>query len=76
MMDQKNLLLAALISISILLIWQFVYEQPRMEQARLAAEQKKAEQITQGATGVTPTPGTTVPRAPESSVSAPPAIGS
>ena len=75
-MEQKNLLIAAILSISILLVWQFVYEQPRIEQARLAAEQKKAEPIAQDATGLTPTPGTTVPQAPGSSISASPAPGS
>ena len=65
-MEQKNLLIAAIISIAILLVWQFVYEQPRIEKARLAAEQQKAEQIARGATGPAPTPGTTVPQAPES----------
>jgi len=63
-MDQKNLVLAAVISIAILLVWQFVYEQPRVEQARLAAELQKAEAIAQGANGITPTPGTSLPQAP------------
>ena len=62
-MEQKNLLIAAVLSIGILLVWQFMYEQPRIERARLAAEQKKAESIAQGTTGVTPMPGTTVPGA-------------
>ena len=69
-MDQKNLVIAAVISIAILLAWQFVYEQPRIEQARLAAAQQKAEAITQGAT----IPGTTVPQAPGSAI--PPTPGS
>jgi YidC/Oxa1 family membrane protein insertase len=69
-MEQKNLLIAAVISIGILLAWQFVYEQPRIEQARLAAAQQKAETITQGAT----IPGTTVPQAPGSAM--PPTPGS
>ena len=67
-MEQKNLLIAAVISIAILLAWQFVYEQPRVEQARLAAAQKKTETIAQGATTPAPMPGTTVPQAPGSAI--------
>lgn len=74
-MEQKNLLLAAIISISILLVWQFVYEQPRIEKARLAAEQKKAETIAQGTMGAAQTPGTTLPQAPGVGVGVPPAPG-
>ena len=72
-MEQRNLLIAAVLSIAILLVWQFVFEQPRIEQARLAAEQKKSETIAQGKNGLTPAPGTTVPQAPGSSTAAPPA---
>jgi len=74
-MEQRNLLIAAVISIAILLGWQFLYEQPRVEQARLAAEQKKLEPVAVGQTAATPTPGTTVPRAPGSSIAVPPAAG-
>ena len=74
-MDQRNLLLAAVISISILLVWQFMYEQPRIEQARLAAEQQKSIPIPLGKSGPAPTPGTTVPQAPGSDTAATPDPG-
>ena len=57
---------AAVISIGILLIWQFVYEQPRMEKMRQAAEQEKAEQLAQGKLaqpGTPPTPRAAWPSA-------------
>jgi len=77
-MEQRNLLMAAIISIGILLVWQFVYEQPRIEQARLAAEQEKWKPVPLGKEGPAPTPGTTVPQAPGatgSSIAAPPTPG-
>ena len=33
-MEQRNLILAAVLSVGILLLWQFLYEMPRMEQHR------------------------------------------
>jgi YidC/Oxa1 family membrane protein insertase len=45
-MEQRNLIIAAVLSIGILLVWQFLYEMPRIErqkaeQARQAALQKE-----------------------------------
>ena len=47
MMEQRNLLLAVVLSISILLIWQMLFEQPRLEKemaARRIAEQQATAQ--------------------------------
>jgi YidC/Oxa1 family membrane protein insertase len=74
-MEQRNLLLAAVISIGILLAWQFVYEQPRIEQARLAAEQQKSAQVPSGKSDPSTVSGTTVPQAPGSGSSTPAAPG-
>jgi YidC/Oxa1 family membrane protein insertase len=74
-MEQKNLLIAAVISIGILLAWQFVYEQPRIEQARQAAEENKWKSVPLGKEKSTPTPGTTLPQAPGSGAAAPTAPG-
>lgn len=61
-MEQRNLIVAAVLSIGILLVWQFMFEQPRMEklkeeQAReqaLKKEQaaKSGQSVTQPATPV------------------------
>ncbi len=43
-MDQRNLLLAAIISITILLGWHMLFEQPRIEAQRNAQQQRQAQQ--------------------------------
>ena len=51
MMDQRNLLLAIVLSVSILLAWQLVYEQPRLEQqmaAQKAAEEQESRKAPTG----------------------------
>ena len=52
-MEQRNLIIAAVLSIGILLVWQFLYEMPRMErqraeQARQATLEKEKQANTAG----------------------------
>jgi YidC/Oxa1 family membrane protein insertase len=60
-MDQKNLIIAIAVSVMILLTFQMVFEQPRLERerARQAAEQQQTGQVTppQPQPGVTPGTG-------------------
>jgi len=60
-MEQRNLILAAILSIGILLVWQFLYEMPRMErqraeQARQAELQKEQQAAGGGQPGAAQTP--------------------
>ena len=56
-MDQKNLLFAVLISLAVLVGFQYLYEKPRQERAAQQAAQQQAAQ--QSATPATPAaPGT------------------
>ena len=52
MMEQRNLLLAVVLAISILLVWQLFYEQPRQEKEmaarRIAEQQATAQQAESG----------------------------
>jgi len=87
-MDQRNLLLAVVFSVGILLLWQFLYEQPRQE-AQLAEREAAQQQEQLLAPTAPPTPGMAVlptPGAQPSAVvvpgarsavtpSAPPAVG-
>ena len=68
MMEQRNLLLAVVLAISILLVWQLFYEQPRQEKEmaarRIAEQQATAQQAESGgvrapsaATSTVPSPG-------------------
>jgi len=70
-MEQRNLLLAVVASIAILLGWQFLYEGPRMEQqqaAQKAARQAGASSNPAGQAGATAAPeapgsdGATIPK--------------
>jgi len=76
-MDQRNLLLAVVFSVGILLIWQFLYEQPRLEKqlaARKAAQQQeKIAPVAPPRPGqvVTPAPGAQPPAVTPSPVTAP-----
>ena len=73
-MEQRNLLLAVVASIAILLGWQFLYETPRLEKQRALQEIAKKEQLAQQGTAkpaapnagmpAAPTDGATVPGAP------------
>ncbi|MEE8333161.1 MAG: hypothetical protein V3R85_04865, partial [Alphaproteobacteria bacterium] len=86
-MEQRNLLLAVVFSVGILMMWQFLYEQPRMEaqMAAIEAEQEKAKLNPTAApkpgTAVLPVPGAQAPAVvpgipPTSAVpSAPPSLG-
>jgi YidC/Oxa1 family membrane protein insertase len=67
-MDQRNLIIAAVISIAILFGWQIIYEQPRIEKAREAAELKKTEEQTKSSSATIPSPTATVPSAPGAGV--------
>ncbi len=65
-MDQRNLLLAVVLSVSILLIWQVVFEQPKVEKelaARTEAQQQSAT-TAPSSPGAPPVPstGAQVPR--------------
>ena len=75
-MEQRNLIMAVVASVTILLGWQFLYEQPRVEKemaarkaAQIEAAKNKPAAIPgqkpatngQGATVPTPTPQTIVP---------------
>ena len=80
MTEQKNLILAIVLSIGIILAFQFFYELPRMERQREAAQQQATEQqaAAPGQPGgtATPQPGgavTTPGTAPAGAETAPPA---
>ncbi len=70
MTDQKNLLLAVALSISILLAWNFFFEKPRIEQQQ--AQQQAQEQATRQ--GTPPTAGS-VPSASGPATSTVPGAG-
>lgn len=86
-MEQRNLIMAVVASVTILLGWQFLYEQPRVEKemaARKAAQieatknkpvavpgQKPATSNGQGPTVPSPTPQTMVPSVPGSAAQIP-----
>jgi YidC/Oxa1 family membrane protein insertase len=65
-MEQRNIIIAAVISIAIIFGFQFFYEMPRMKEQQQALEQQQAEQTapTPGQTTPSPTPGT-APALPE-----------
>jgi YidC/Oxa1 family membrane protein insertase len=69
-MEQRNLLIAVIVSVAILLGWQFLYEQPRIEQemASREAQQQAAEQrpptAPPAASGQVPAPDVQVPGSP------------
>lgn len=63
-MDQRNLILAFVISAVILFGWNFLYEKPRIDQARQAAELKKTEQLAAGPSATAPAPSATIPQVP------------
>jgi len=81
-MEQRNLLLAVVFSVAILLAWQFLFEQPRLEKelaARKAAQQQeKVSPVAKPKPGVVPAPvpgaqapAAAVPGAPAAAPSAP-----
>ncbi|MPY71111.1 MAG: membrane protein insertase YidC [Alphaproteobacteria bacterium] len=74
-MESRNLLIAVVASVGILLSWQFLYEQPRVEQemaARQAQQQTAGQQAPTGQPPSVPAvPGTSVPATP--GAGAPPA---
>ena len=63
-MDQRNLLLAIVVSVSILLGYQFLVEQPRLERERAAQQAAEAERKAAGETVETARPATPLPEAP------------
>jgi YidC/Oxa1 family membrane protein insertase len=59
MNDQKNVLLAIVLSAIVLIGWQYFIGVPQMEKQRQEAQQKAAQTQTQPAPGTpAPTPGT------------------
>jgi YidC/Oxa1 family membrane protein insertase len=64
--NQKNLLLAIVLSIGVLLFWQFYYAGPKMQQERdrLARQQEQTQQA--------PAPGTSAPGQPAATPGSPP----
>ncbi|MBM3488609.1 MAG: membrane protein insertase YidC, partial [Alphaproteobacteria bacterium] len=65
MLEQKNLLFTVVFSVAILLGYQILFEQPRIEkarQARQAQEAQTTEQLAQP--GVPASPPSTLPGAP------------
>ena len=69
MMEQRNLLLAIVASVAILLGFQFFYEQPKMERERALQQQQQQIQKTPG--GTVTLPGGAMP----GGTAAPPAAG-
>jgi len=63
-MEQRNLILAIVISVAVMFGWQFLYEKPRIEKE---AAQKTAEQQT----AAKPTPSQAVPGVPAPATTAP-----
>ena len=57
MMDQRNLILAIVLSVSILLGFQFLFEAPRLEKERAAQEAQQQQTTTETAPGAPVTPG-------------------
>jgi YidC/Oxa1 family membrane protein insertase len=58
MADQKNLFLAVALSIVILITWNVMVEQPKMEKERIALEQQEAAQkVQQAGSNIETTPG-------------------
>jgi YidC/Oxa1 family membrane protein insertase len=75
-MEQRNLMLAVVISIAVLLGWQFLFEKPRIEKEMAARKTAQTTQQAAGKPGVpqAPAPGAGAPAAPAAGVpSAPPA---
>ena len=62
-MDQRNLLLAIVVSVSILLGYQILIEQPRLEKQRAAQQAAEAERKAAGETVETGRPATPLPEA-------------
>jgi YidC/Oxa1 family membrane protein insertase len=65
--NQKNLLLAIVLSVAVLLAWQFFYAGPKLKeeqerQARIRAQQTEAKEKAGSAGPQTVTPGTAVPQ--------------
>jgi len=61
MTDQKNTLLAIVLSALVLIGWQYFYGLPQMEKQRQIAEQQKALQSTQPAPGAQQAPAAATP---------------
>jgi YidC/Oxa1 family membrane protein insertase len=63
-MDSRNLIVAVVLSVSILLGWQFLYEQPRIEKEMAARKAQQAQTEQQAATGGVPSAPGASPKAP------------
>ncbi len=85
MMEQRNLLLAIVFSVAVLLGYQFLFEQPRIERERAAQQAAEAERRAAGETVETARPatppaggagsGAVLPGVPGGTVGLPPAPG-
>ncbi|MEM8665178.1 MAG: membrane protein insertase YidC, partial [Pseudomonadota bacterium] len=78
MADNRNMFLAVGLSLAVILIWQFVFIQPQMEEER-AAQQRQAEIAAQqnpaGTAVPTPDAGpSAIPTAPQATTGAPSAV--
>ncbi len=81
--DQKNLLLAILLSVGVMLAWQFFYASPKIKEEAERRQRAAAEQVTNkgpgapGGEGAAPTtPGSVTGAAPTPGARAPGAAGS
>ena len=54
MPEQRNLILAIVLSVTIIIAFQYFYELPRMQETQQAAEQAQGEQLTDGAEDLPP----------------------
>jgi YidC/Oxa1 family membrane protein insertase len=74
MENNRNYFVAILLSVLVLIAWQFLYVSPKIERERLAAEALQAEQAAQApatGTGDTPAPGAVSGSAPGSDAAVP-----
>src|SRR6478736_1441350 len=58
MTDQKNMILAIVLSAIVLFAWQFFIGMPQMDKQRQQAQQQQAQKQQTPAPGAAPTPGT------------------
>ncbi|MBM3557343.1 MAG: membrane protein insertase YidC, partial [Alphaproteobacteria bacterium] len=64
MNDQKNLIIAIVLSVGIMMAWQFLYEAPRLEKSREAQRQEQALAQAQTQAQAPAAPATGAPAAP------------
>src|SRR6476646_6558370 len=79
MTDNRNTILAVILSGLVLIAWQYFYNVPQMEKQRAEAQkqselQKPTPQSTPGQTSATPAPGGTTPAQPAANTTAAPVV--